>query len=152
MKLSQYVLKTIKETPKDAEFKSHKLLIRGGYVKQISAGIFTYFPIAWRVLKKIEVIIREEMDGIGYHEINMPVAIPASLWMETGRYDDVGDELLRFDDRSGRKMVLGMTHEEVVTDLARYIISSYKQLPLKLYQLQTKFAMNLVHAGLDSRA
>lgn len=139
MRLSKYLIKTIKETPKDAELKSHKLLIRGGYVKQVSAGIFTYFPIAFRTLKKIENIIREEMDNIDYQEINMPVVVPASLWAETGRYDAVGDELLRIEDRAGRKMLLSMTHEEVVTDLVRYAVNSYKQLPVKVYQIQTKF-------------
>ena len=139
MKLSGYLLKTIKETPKDADLKSHKLLLRGGYVKQVGAGIFTYLPIAWRSLKKIENIIREEMDATGCQEINMPVAVPASLWSESGRYESVGEELLRFDDRIGRKMVLSMTHEEVVTDLIRYAVTSYKQLPMKVYQLQTKF-------------
>lgn len=139
MKLSEYLFKTIKETPKDTEFKSHKLLIRGGYIKQVSAGIFTYFPIAWRTLKKIETIIREEMDEIGCQEINMPVVVPASLWDESGRYDTVGEELLRFGDRAGRKMLLSMTHEEVVTDLVRYAVTSYKQLPVKVYQIQTKF-------------
>ena len=139
MKLSGYLLKTTKETPKDADLKSHKLLLRGGYVKQVGAGIFTYLPIAWRALKKIENIIREEMDATGCQEINMPVAVPASLWAESGRYESVGDELLRFDDRSGRKMVLSMTHEEIVTDLIRYAVTSYKQLPMKVYQLQTKF-------------
>lgn len=139
MKLSQYLLKTIKESPKDAELKSHKLLMRGGYIKQVSAGIFTYFPIAWKTLKKIEKIIREEMDATGCLEINMPVVIPAALWSETGRYEAVGDELLRFDDRIGRKMVLGMTHEEVATDFVRYAVNSYKQLPVKVYQIQTKF-------------
>lgn len=139
MKLSKYLFKTIKETPKDADLKSHKLLLRGGYVKQVGAGIFTYLPIAWRSLKKIEKIIREEMDATGCQEINMPVAVPASLWSESGRYESVGEELLRFDDRSGRKMVLSMTHEEIVTDLIRYAVTSYKQLPVKVYQLQTKF-------------
>ncbi len=139
MKLSEYLFKTIKETPKDAEFKSHKLLLRGGYIKQVGAGIFTYFPLAWRSLKKIENIIREEMDNIDCQEINMPVSVPATLWMESGRYDTVGEELLRYDDRSGRKMLLSMTHEEVVTDLVRYGVTSYKQLPVKVYQLQTKF-------------
>ena len=149
MKLSKYLLKTIKEIPKDAELKSHKLLLRGGYIKQVSAGIFSYFPLGWRSLKKIENIIRQEMDGIEYLEINMPVVIPGSLWSETGRYEAVGDELLRFDDRVGRKMVLGMTHEEVVTDLIRYAVKSYKQLPVKVYQIQTKFRDELrVRGGL----
>ena len=139
MRLSKYFFKTIKEIPNDAELKSHKLLIRGGYIKQISAGIFSYLPIAVRILKKIEKIIREEMDAIDGHEVNMPVVMPATLWNETDRYNQIGQEMLRFEDRIGRKMLLGMTHEEAVTDIARYVINSYKQLPIMLYQIQTKF-------------
>ena len=139
MRLSKYFFKSIKEIPSDAELKSHKLLVKGGYIKQISAGIFSYLPLAVRVLKKIEQIIREEMDSADGYEVNMPVVMPASLWSETGRYEDIGDEMLRFEDRTGRKMLLGMTHEEAVTDLARYAVSSYKQLPFMLYQIQTKF-------------
>jgi prolyl-tRNA synthetase len=139
MLLSKYFFKTIKEVPNDAELKSHKLLLRGGYIKQVSAGIFSYFPIAFRSLKKIEKIIREEMDAVGGFEVNLPVVMPSSLWSETGRYEAIGDELLRFTDRADRKMLLGMTHEEAVTDLARYVVNSYKQLPFMLYQLQTKF-------------
>jgi prolyl-tRNA synthetase len=139
MKLSKYFFKTIKEIPADAELKSHKLLIRGGYIKQVSAGIFSYLPIAKRTLNKIENIIREEMNAIDGYEVNMPVVMPATLWMETGRYEAVGEEMLRFTDRTGRKMLLGMTHEEAVTDMARYVINSYKQLPFMLYQIQTKF-------------
>lgn len=139
MRLSKYFFKTIKEIPSEAELKSHKLLIRGGYIKQVSAGIFSYLPIAFRSLKKIERIIREEMDTIDGYEVNLPVVMPASLWCETNRYQDIGQEMLRFEDRAGRKMLLGMTHEEAVTDLARYVISSYKQLPIMLYQIQTKF-------------
>src|SRR4030042_754954 len=139
MRLTKYFFKTIKEIPSDAELKSHKLLIRGGYIKQVSAGIFSYLPIAFRSLKKIETIIREEMDAIDGYEVNLPVVMPASLWTETNRYQEIGQEMLRFEDRAGRKMLLGMTHEEAVTDLARYVISSYKQLPIMLYQIQTKF-------------
>ncbi len=139
MLLSRYFFKTFKEVPGDAEAKSHQLLVKGGYIKQVSSGIFSYFPIAYRSLKKIEKIIREEMDRINGFEVNLPVAMPAALWSETGRYESVGSEMVRFEDRSGRKMVLGMTHEEAVTDLARYVINSYKQLPVMLYQIQTKF-------------
>ncbi len=139
MLLSRYFFKTFKEVPGDAEAKSHQLLVKGGYIKQVSSGIFSYFPIAYRSLKKIEKIIREEMDRIDGFEVNLPVAMPAALWSETGRYESVGSEMVRFEDRSGRKMVLGMTHEEAVTDLARYVINSYKQLPVMLYQIQTKF-------------
>lgn len=139
MLLSRYFFKTFKEVPGDADLKSHQLLVKGGYIKQVSSGIFSYFPIAYRSLKKIEWIIREEMDRIDGFEVNLPVAMPAALWSETGRYESVGSEMVRFEDRSGRKMVLGMTHEEAVTDLARYVINSYKQLPVMLYQIQTKF-------------
>ncbi len=139
MLLSKYFFKTFKEIPGDAELKSHQLLVKGGYIKQVGTGIFSYFPIAYRSLKKIETIIREEMDNIDGYEVNLPVAMPASLWSETGRYEAIGSEMVRFDDRAGRKMVLGMTHEEAVTDLARYVINSYKQLPVMLYQIQTKF-------------
>ncbi len=139
MRLTKYFFKTIKEIPADAELKSHKLLIRGGYIKQVSAGIFSYLPLALKALRKIEEIIRDEMNKIDGFEVNMPVVMPATLWSETGRYQDVGDEMLRFTDRTGRKMLLGMTHEEAVTDLARYVINSYKQLPVMLYQIQTKF-------------
>ncbi|HOV12840.1 MAG TPA: proline--tRNA ligase [Spirochaetota bacterium] len=139
MLLSKYFFKSIKETPTEAELKSHRLLIRGGYIKQVSAGVFSYLPIALRSLKKIENIIREEMDRVDGFEVNMPVVMPATLWSETGRYEAIGEELLRFNDRVGRKMLLGMTHEEAVTDMARYVINSYKQLPVMLYQIQTKF-------------
>ena len=139
MLLSKYFFKTLKEIPAEAELKSHRLLIRGGYIKQVSAGIFSYLPIALRSIKKIENIIRKEMDAVDGFEVNMPVAMPATLWSETGRYEAIGEELLRFTDRVGRKMLLGMTHEEAVTDLARYVINSYKQLPVTLYQIQTKF-------------
>lgn len=139
MLLSKYFFKTIKEIPNDAELKSHKLLIRGGYIKQVSAGIFSYMPLAVRVLRKIENIIREEMNAVDGFEVNMPVALPATLWSETGRYEAVGEELLKFEDRTGRKMLLAMTHEEAVTDMARYVVNSYKQLPFMLYQIQTKF-------------
>lgn len=139
MLLSKYFFKTIKEIPSDAEIKSHKLLIKGGYIKQISAGIFSYMPIAVRVLQKIEKILREEMNAIDGYEVNLPVVMPASLWSETGRYEAIGEEMLRFTDRSGRKMLLGITHEEAATDLVRYVVNSYKQLPIMLYQIQTKF-------------
>jgi prolyl-tRNA synthetase len=139
MRLSRYPYKTIKETPSDAELRSHRLLIRGGYIKQVSSGIFSYMPLAHRVLTKIEGIIREEMNRIEGNEVSLPVVMPASLWQETGRYEDVGSEMLRFEDRVGRKMLLGMTHEEAATDLIRGVVSSYKQLPMMVYQFQTKF-------------
>lgn len=139
MLLSRYFFKTVKEVPAEAELKSHQLLLRGGYIHRVSAGIYSYLPLAQRILNRIETILREEMNAIDGMEVNLPVTMPASLWSETGRYEAIGPEMLRFDDRSGRKMLLGMTHEEAVTDLARYVISSYKQLPCLLYQIQTKF-------------
>jgi prolyl-tRNA synthetase len=139
MRLSTFFFKTVKEIPNDAELISHRLLVRGGYIRQVSAGVFSYLPVAVRALKKIETVIREEMDAIEGNEVNLPVTMPASLWEESGRYDSVGDELLRFEDRTGRRMLLAMTHEEAVTDMARYVINSYKQLPVMLYQIQTKF-------------
>lgn len=139
MLLSKYFFKTIKEVPAEAELKSHRLMIRGGYIKRVSAGIYSYMPICWRILKKVEQILREEMDAVDGFEVNLPIAMPATLWSETGRYEAIGSEMLRFEDRGGRKMLLGMTHEEAVTDLVRHVINSYKQLPCMLYQIQTKF-------------
>ena len=132
MKLSGYLLKTIKETPKDADLKSHKLLLRGGYVKQVGAGIFTYLPIAWRSLKKIENIIREEMDYSGAQEILSSAIQPKELWEESGRWAKYGPELIRFKDRHDREFCLGPTHEEIFTDLIRTSVKSYKSLPLNI--------------------
>jgi prolyl-tRNA synthetase len=139
MRLSQYFLPTLKEEPKEAEMASHKLLLRAGLIRPLAAGIYTYLPLGWRVLKKIEQIVREEMDAIGGQELHMPIAHPAELWEETGRLADFGPQLVHFKDRTAREFVLGPTHEEVITDLARREIRSYRQLPLMLYQIQTKF-------------
>jgi len=139
MRLSHLFTTTTRQAPADAELASHKLLVRAGYVKQQSAGVFSILPLGLRCMQKIERIIRQEMDRIGGQEILMPVVINADLWRETGRWDDVKEELLRFKDRNGKDMVLGMTHEEVVTDIARRYIKSYRQLPAMIYQIQTKY-------------
>lgn len=139
MRLSNFVGKRLKETPKDARTASHIYLLRGGYVRQVSAGIYTLLPLGMRVISKIERIIREEMNAIGGQEVLMPVVLPRELWDESGRYDSVGLELLRFRDRNDKEMLLGMTHEEAVVHLARSEINSYKQLPVMLYQVQTKY-------------
>lgn len=139
MRLSQLFSQTLREAPADADVESHKFLLRAGYVRQLGAGSFSYLPLAQRAIRKIETIIREEMDKIGGQEITMPVVHPASVWKETNRYYEVGAEMARFQDRAGRDMVLAMTHEEVISDLVRKEIESYKQLPILLYQLQTKW-------------
>ncbi|MBU2510305.1 proline--tRNA ligase [bacterium] len=139
MILSKLVGKRVKETPKDAITQSHIFLLRGGYIRPISTGIYSLLPLARRITRKIETIIREEMNRIDGQEILMSVAQPAELWEESNRYQTVGAELLRFTDRNGKKMVLGMTHEEVVSAIVRSEINSYKQLPSMVYQLQTKY-------------
>jgi len=139
MRISQLFSQTLREAPSDADVESHKFLMRAGYVRQLGAGSFSYLPLAQRSIRKIETIIREEMDKIGGQEITMPVVHPAAVWKETNRYYEVGAEMTRFQDRAGRDMVLAMTHEEVIADLVRKEIESYKQLPVLLYQLQTKW-------------
>lgn len=139
MRWSRYFLYTLKEDPAEAEAPSHKLLLRGGFIKQVSAGIYELLPAGYRVLKKIEGIIREEMDRAGAQELLLTVLNPAELWKETGRWEAYGNELFRLKDRNGREYCLGPTHEEEITDLVRKEISSYKQLPLILYQIQVKF-------------
>ncbi|MGQ9700605.1 MAG: proline--tRNA ligase [Candidatus Bipolaricaulaceae bacterium] len=139
IRASRYFLPTWKEDPAEAELPSHKLMLRAGMIRKLAAGIYTYLPLARRVLTKIEGIIREEMNAIGGMEITMPMVHPAELWAETGRLQDFGPILGRFRDRSNREMVLGPTHEEVITDLARREIHSWRQLPLVFYQIQTKF-------------
>lgn len=139
MRVSKYLLPTLKETPKGAELESHRLMIRAGMIRSASAGIYSYLPLGWQVLRKIEGIIREEMDAIGGQELLMPVVHPAELWQETGRFFELGPELVRFKDRTGRDLVLGMTHEEIITDIVRREVNSYRQLPLMFYQIQTKF-------------
>ncbi|MBU1308364.1 MAG: proline--tRNA ligase [Gammaproteobacteria bacterium] len=139
MRSSQYLLSTVKETPADAEVISHKLMLRAGMVRRVASGMYTYLPTGVRVLRKVEQIVREEMNKAGAIEVLMPMVQPAELWQESGRWDKMDAELLRFKDRHIRDFVLGPTHEEVITDLVRREITSYKQLPLNLYQIQTKF-------------
>ena len=139
MRLSKAFLKTYKEAPKEAEVVSHKLMLRASMIRQLTRGIYSYLPLGYKVLRKIENIVREEMDNAGAQEIHMPVLQPADLWQETGRWFAYGPELMRMKDRSEREFALGPTHEEVVTDIVRSTIDSYKDLPINLYQIQTKF-------------
>ncbi|GAA3581285.1 proline--tRNA ligase [Gibbsiella greigii] len=139
MRTSQYLLSTLKETPADAEVISHQLMLRAGMIRKLASGLYTWLPTGLRVLKKVENIVREEMNNANAIEISMPVVQPADLWQESGRWEQYGPELLRFVDRGERPFVLGPTHEEVITDLIRNEISSYKQLPLNFFQIQTKF-------------
>ncbi len=139
MKASQFFISTLKEAPADAEIVSHKLMMRAGMIKKLGAGIYSYMPTGLRVIRKIEQIVREEMNRAGAVELLMPFVQPAELWQETGRWDKMGPELLRLKDRHERDFVLQPTSEEVVTDIVRTEIRSYKQLPLNLYQIQTKF-------------
>jgi prolyl-tRNA synthetase len=139
MRLSAYPIQNLKEVPADAEVVSHKLMLRAGLIRRLAGGLYTWLPLGLRVLRKVERIIREEMDRAGALEISMPVAQPGDLWVESGRWEQFGPELLRFKDRNGRDMVLGPTHEEVITDLARRELKSYRQLPVNFYQVQTKF-------------
>jgi prolyl-tRNA synthetase len=139
LRLSQVFGNTLREAPAEAQMPSHRLLLRAGMIRQVATGIYSYLPLGWRVLRKIHAIVREEMDAIGGQEMLMPSAQPAELWQETGRYAEAGPVLARFRDRTGRELVLGITHEEVVTDLARREVHSYRQLPFMVYQIQTKF-------------
>ena len=139
MKLSQLLISTLREAPADAEIVSHKLMLRAGMIRQLAAGIYTWLPLGFRVLKKVETIIREEMNSVGAQEILMPAVQPAELWRESKRWEHYGPELLRINDRHEREFCFGPTHEEVITDLVRREIRSYKQLPVNFYQIQTKF-------------
>jgi prolyl-tRNA synthetase len=139
MRYSQYLLNTMKETPADAEVISHQLMLRTGMIRKVAAGIYSYLPLGLRSIRKVERIIREEMDRAGAMELLMPMVIPAELWQESGRWEQYGKELLRFKDRKETEFCLGPTHEEVVTDVVRREVKSYRQLPLNLYQIQGKF-------------
>ena len=139
MRWSKTLIPTLKEDPADAEVVSHKLLVRAGYIRQISRGIYDYFPLALKVIRKIETIVRQEMDRAGAQELLMPISSPAELWQESGRWELYGKELIRFKDRHERDFCLGPTHEEIITDLVRRSVRSYRELPFNLYQLQTKF-------------
>ena len=139
MRMSKLFSQTLRDAPAEADVQSHKLLLRAGFIRQLAAGVFSYLPLGRRSLTKIENILREEMEAIGGQEMTMPVVHPAEIWQETDRWYQVGDEMGRFRDRSGRDMVLAMTHEEVVTDLVRKEIHSYRQLPLLIFHVQTKW-------------
>lgn len=139
MRMTRLHAPTLKETPKEVEVISHKYLLRGGYIRQLAAGIYDLLPLGWRVVRKIQQIIREEMDRAGAQEVLMPSVQPAEIWQESGRWEDYGSELLRFEDRKGGEFCLGPTHEEVVVDLVRRDVRSYRQLPMNLYQIQAKF-------------
>ena len=139
MKASQFLISTLKEAPADAEVASHQLMMRAGMIKKLGAGIYTHMPMGLRVIRKVEAIVREEMNRAGAIELTMPVVQPSELWQETGRFEKMGPELLRIQDRHGRDFVVQPTSEEVVTDIARQELRSYKQLPKNLYQIQTKF-------------
>ena len=139
MRTSQYLLSTLKETPSDAVVISHQLLLRAGMIRKLASGLYTWLPMGLRVLRKVEAIVREEMNAAGALEVLMPLVQPAELWQESGRWEQYGPELLRLKDRHGREFCAGPTHEEVITDLARNELNSYKQLPMNLYQIQTKF-------------
>src|ERR1044071_1844114 len=139
MRTSQILIPTLREDPGEAETISHKLMIRAGLIRKVAAGIYTYLPLGLRVIRKVEQIVREEMNRAGAQELLLHIASPAELWQETGRWDLYGKELLRFKDRHDRDFCLGPTHEEVITDLVRRNIRSYRELPFNLYQIQTKF-------------
>ncbi len=147
MRVSRLFGTTLREAPSDVDIVSHQLLLRAGYVRQLAAGIFSYLPLAQRSLTKIEQILRQEMDAIGGQEINMPVVHPAELWQQSGRWSEIDETMARFVDRKGRDMLLAMTHEEVVASLAASDIYSYRQLPLLVYQIQTKFRDELRARG-----
>lgn len=139
MRYSQTLLPTLKETPAEAEVVSHRLMLRAGFIRKLTAGIYTYLPYGLAAIRKVENIVREEMNRAGAHELSMPMVQPADIWRESGRYEKYGPELLRMHDRHNRESCLGPTHEEVITDIARKELHSYRDLPLNLYQIQTKF-------------
>lgn len=139
MRMSKLFFQTLREVPADADIASHQLMLRAGLIHQIAAGIFDFLPMALRTKHKIETILREEMDAIGGQEVSLPIVHPAELWQKSGRWQAIGSDMARLKDRNGRDMCLGMTHEEVMADLAKRFVSSYRQLPVMLYQIQTKF-------------
>jgi prolyl-tRNA synthetase len=139
MRMSQSLIPTLKEAPAEAEVPSHVFMVRGGYLRKVAAGIYSFLPLGWRVVKKVEKIIREELDKAGCQEVFLPAVIPAELWQQSGRWEKYGAQLLRFKDRKGGDFVIGPTHEEVICALVRDDVRSWRQLPLNLYQIQTKF-------------
>ncbi|HSH12692.1 MAG TPA: proline--tRNA ligase, partial [Desulfurivibrionaceae bacterium] len=139
MRYSEMLLPTLKENPSEAEVVSHRLLLRGGFIRKLSSGVYSYLPLGLATIRKVEQIVREEMNRAGAQEVLLPIVQPADLWIESGRWTKYGPELLRFKDRHNRESCLGPTHEEVITDLVRMNVHSYRNLPLNLYQIQTKF-------------
>src|SRR5213596_2192005 len=139
MRSSRLLIPTLRDDPGEAEIVSHRLMLRAGLIRKVAAGIYTYLPLGLRVIRKVEQIIREEMNRAGAQELLMPISSPAELWQESGRWEMYGKELLRFKDRHERDFCLGPTHEEIVTDLVRRSVRSYRELPFNLYQIQTKF-------------
>ena len=139
MRTSQFLLSTLKETPSDAVVISHQLMLRAGMIRKLASGLYTWLPMGLRVLRKVETVVREEMNAAGALEVLMPAIQPSELWQESGRWVQYGPELLRVKDRHDREFCVGPTHEEVITDLARNELNSYKQLPINMYQIQTKF-------------
>ena len=136
MRISQFPLQTMKDSPADAEVISHRLMLRAGMIRKLAAGLYTWLPLGLRVLRKVEAIIREEMNRAGALEVLMPAVQPAELWQESGRWEKYGPELLRLKDRHEREFCFGPTHEEIITDIVRRNIKSYKQLPINLFQIQ----------------
>ena len=139
MRYSEFGLTTLKEVPAEAEIVSHQLMLRAGLIRRLASGLFTWRPLGLRVLRRVEKVVREEMDRAGALELLMPAVQPAELWQESGRWDEYGPLLLRMHDRHEREYCFGPTHEEVITDIARRELRSYKQLPINFYQVQTKF-------------
>ncbi|MDO8306418.1 MAG: aminoacyl--tRNA ligase-related protein, partial [Herminiimonas sp.] len=138
MRASRFFVSTLKEAPSDAEIVSHKLMLRAGMIKRVGSGIYSYMPMGMRVIRKVEAIVREEMNRSGAVELAMPLVQPAELWQETGRWDKMGPEMMRVKDRHGRDYAIQPTSEEVITDIARSEIKSYRQLPVNFYQIQNK--------------
>jgi prolyl-tRNA synthetase len=139
MRASQFFISTLKEAPADADITSQKLMIRAGFIRKVAAGIYSWMPMGLRVVRKVENIVREEMNRAGAIEVSLPVVQPAGLWQESGRWDTMGEEMLRFKDRHERDFALQPTAEEVITDIARSELRSYRALPKNFYQIQTKF-------------
>ena len=139
MRTSKLYAPTLRQTPAEAEVPSHQLMLRAGFIRKVAGGVYTYLPLAWRTLRKIVQIIREEMEAKDGQELALPIVQPAELWKETGRWEVFGEEMFRLVDRHNREFCLGPTHEEIITDLVRNEVRSYKQLPLLLYQIQNKY-------------
>ncbi|MBU4484521.1 proline--tRNA ligase, partial [bacterium] len=139
MRYSQLLIPTLKETPSEAEVVSHQLMLRAGFIRKLASGIYAYLPLGYRVIRKIEDIVRDELEKSGAQELLLPMVMPKELWEETGRWNVYGKELLRFKDRHDHEFCIGPTHEEAITDLARREIKSYRDLPKNLFQIQTKF-------------